>query len=220
MTSLARLADGMDRIVRSIGQGIGWIILPLILTIMFDVVTRKVDFIRLYFSEFTINYGYSISTILQDLQWHFHAMLLMLTFGFGYLRNAHVRVDIFREMLPRRQQAWVEFFGLLFLAVPFLVLMIRYGWDLMYLSWQQGEGSDSMTGIDYRYVIKAFVPLGFVVALMSVIATLIRLGQFLFGSAEQKDYALSKLEIFPDDSDLQAAREAAERALRENGGGS
>lgn len=208
----------MDRIVRSIGQGIGWIILPLILTIMFDVITRKVDFIRLYFSEFTITYGYSISTILQDLQWHFHAMLLMLTFGFGYLRNAHVRVDIFREMLPRRRQAWVEFFGLLFLAVPFLVLMIRYGWDLMYLSWQQGEGSDSMTGIDYRYVIKAFVPLGFVVALMSVIATLIRLGHFLFGSAEQKDYALSKLEIFPDDSDLQAAREAAERALRENGG--
>jgi len=152
--------------------------LPLIFVIMFDVITRKIDTTRLFFSEFTVNYGYSISTILQDLQWHFHAMLLMLTFGFGYLANAHVRVDIFREMLSKRRQAWMELICLIVLAVPFLGFMIVYGWDLMALSWHQGEGSDSMTGIDYRYVIKAFVPLGFLVAMFAVIATLLRLWNF------------------------------------------
>ena len=219
MSSLARIADVFDRIARGAGKGIGWIILLLIFTIMFDVVTRKVDFTRLWFSEFTAAYGYSISTILQDLQWHFHAMLLMLSFGFGYLANAHVRVDIFREMLPKRKQAWVEFIGLILLATPFLIVMIKYGWDLMAISWRQGEGSDSMTGIDYRYVIKAFVPLGFLVAFMAVIATMIRLAEYLFGNAEAQAYALSKLEIFTDDTELEKAREAAERALRENGDG-
>ena len=88
MNKLASLADVLDRIARTAGKGIGWVILPLIFVIMFDVVTRKLDVTRLYFSEFTVHYGYSVSTILQDLQWHFHAMLLMLTFGFGYLANA------------------------------------------------------------------------------------------------------------------------------------
>lgn len=219
MNSLASLADALDRIARKAGKGIGWVILPLIFTIMFDVVTRKVDTTRLFFSEFTVEYGYSVSTILQDLQWHFHAMLLMLTFGFGYLANAHVRVDIFREMLSKRRQAWMEFIGLIVLAVPFLLLMIAYGWDLAALSWHQGEGSDSMTGIDFRYVIKAFVPLGFLVAMFAVIATLLRLWNFLFGSQEASDYARTKLEIFTDHAELLKAKEAAERALRENGDG-
>lgn len=219
MNGLASLADALDRIARTVGKGIGWVILPLIFVIMFDVVTRKIDATRLYFSEYTVEYGYSVSTILQDMQWHFHAMLLMLTFGFGYLANAHVRVDIFREMLSKRRQGWVEFFGLIILAVPFLILMIVYGWDLMSLSWHQNEGSDSMTGIDYRYAIKAFVPFGFVIALIAVVATLLRLWNFLFGTDEQKDYARSKLEIFTDHAELQKAKEAAERALREDGGG-
>lgn len=217
MKSLAKAADALDSLARSAGKLVGWIILPLIATIMFDVVTRKVDVTRLFFSEYTVKYGYSVSTILQDLQWHFHAMLLMMTFGFGYLRNAHVRVDIFREMLPRRRQAWVELVGLVVLAIPFLVLMILYGWDLTEISWRQNEGSDSMTGIDYRYVIKAFVPLGFVVALAAVLATLIRICAYLFGDAAAHADALNKLEIFPDNQELAAAREAAERALREEG---
>ena len=131
----------------------------------------------------------------------------------------HVRVDIFREMLSKRRQGWVEFVGLIILAVPFLILMIAYAWDLMALSWHQGEGSDSMTGIDYRYAIKAFVPLGFVIALAAVVATLFRLANFLFGNAEQRDYARSKLEIFTDHAELQKAKEAAERALRETESG-
>lgn len=216
MDSLLNLADRLDGFARRLGKAAGWLILPLIFTIMFDVVTRKIDATRLYFSQYTVEYGYSISTILQDMQWHFHAVLLMLTFGFGYLANAHVRVDIFRELLPRRKQGWMEFVGLIILAVPFLLLMIKYGWDLTYLSWTQGEGSDSMTGIDFRYVIKAFVPFGFLVALVAVFATLFRLWGYLRGDEAQQAHALDGLEIFADDhEELERARQEAERLLAE-----
>ena len=47
MGALLNLANVFDRIARSVGQAAGWIILPLIFVIMFDVVTRKVDVIRL-----------------------------------------------------------------------------------------------------------------------------------------------------------------------------
>jgi len=186
----------------------------LVAVIMFDVVTRKIDYTRLFFSEFTVQYGYSISTILQDLQWHFHAMIMMLSFGFGYLANAHVRVDVFRELLPRRVQGKMEFWLLTFLAIPFLIMMILYGFTLFQLSWNQGEGSDSMTGLDWRWFIKFFVPLGFVVCFLAVISTWARLAAFLWGNEAQSAEAVDKLEIFADDmSALEEARLAAEKAL-------
>ncbi|MEL6475939.1 MAG: TRAP transporter small permease subunit [Pseudomonadota bacterium] len=216
MDVILKAANVMDRLARSIGKLAGWLMIPLIFVIIFDVVTRKIDATRLYFSDFSIEYGYSISTILQDLQWHFHGALMMLVFGFGYLANAHVRVDIFREMLPRRRQAWLEFFGLLILAVPFLVLMIVYSWNLVSLSYSQGEGSESLTGIPQRWIIKSFVIIGFIFAMFSVLATMGRLWVYLKGSAEQQDQALSGLAIFTDvQTELEKAREAAERALRE-----
>ena len=215
MGSLLAGAQVLDSIARGIGKKIGWIILPLIAVIMFDVITRKIDVTRIYFSGFTMDYGISVSTILQDLQWHFHGALLMLTFGFGYLANAHVRVDVFRELFRHKVQAWLEFFGLIIFAVPFLVLMINYAIDITVLSFNQGEGSESMTGLGQRWFIKSAMIVGFVIAFMAVIATFLRLTTFLFGSEEEKEKARESLEIFADEArELEAARLEAERALQ------
>ena len=215
MRGLLSISAVMDNIARSVGKGIGWVMMPLIFVIMFDVVTRKLDYTRLWFSDFTVAYGYSISTILQDLQWHFHAMLLMMTFGYGYLTNAHVRVDVFRELLSRRMQGWMEFVLLIVLGLPFLWFMIDYGYDLFHISWKQDEGSDSMTGLDWRWFIKFFVPMGFVIAMLATIATILRLAVYLFGSEFDSKDAEDALEIFADDFEaLEEARRAAEEALR------
>ncbi len=216
MKNLLKVANALDRLARKIGLWVGWVIIPLILVIMFDVVTRKIDYTRLYFSEYTVEYGFSVSTILQDLQWHFHALLLMFSFGIGYLANAHVRVDIFREMLPRRKQGWMELIGLLVFGVPFLVLMIMFSFDMVALSWSQGEGSDSMTGIPMRYIPKSFMVLGFLVLLAAIVATIFRLWAYLFGSQEHQDEAIDGLEIFSDQSTALAdARREAELLLEQ-----
>ncbi|OED34769.1 hypothetical protein AB833_31970 [Chromatiales bacterium (ex Bugula neritina AB1)] len=207
----------MDSVARKVGLAVGWVILPLIFVIMFDVITRKIDLTRLYFSGFTADYGFSVSTILQDLQWHFHAVLLMFSFGIGYLHNAHVRVDIFREMLPRRKQGWMELLGLLILGVPFLCLMIKFSGDMVALSWSQGEGSDSMTGIPMRYIPKSFMVLGFLVLFAAILATIFRLWAYLFGSQPEQDEAIDGLSIFSDQSTAlaDARREAEELLQRE-----
>lgn len=213
MLNAARRLDGFSR---WIGKAIGWIIIPLIAVILFDVITRKLDFTRLIFADFTAASGYSVSTILQDLQWHFHAFLLMFTFGFGYLANAHVRVDIFREMLSRRAQAKMELWLLIILAIPFLCTMIYYSWDLTALSWRQGEGSESLTGIGQRWFVKSAMVWGFVIALAAVIATIFRLVATLYGDNEHQQQAMEELSIFSDASDeLEAARLEAERQLAE-----
>ena len=49
MDFLLNVSSVLDRIARSIGKWIGWIMLPLIMVIMFDVLTRKLDVTRLIF---------------------------------------------------------------------------------------------------------------------------------------------------------------------------
>ena len=219
MGFLLNFANLFDRIARSVGKAAGWIILLLIFTIMFDVVTRKIDVIRLYFADFTIEYGYSVSTILQDLEWHLHGVLLLLTFGFGYLMNAHVRVDIFRENFSRRGQAWMELWGILVLALPFMLLMLYFSWRFAAISWHQGEGSESLTGIPWRYVVKSFMFIGFGLTTMAILATLARLVAYLFGPPEAKHSAHRALAIFahedPAAKALEEARATVERAAHD-----
>jgi TRAP-type mannitol/chloroaromatic compound transport system permease small subunit len=215
MGAFLTLAQGLDQIARRVGKAVGWMMLPLIFVIMFDVVTRKLDFTRLLFAGYTADSGVSISTILQDLQWHFHAILLMLSFGFGYLANAHVRVDVFRELLSKPKQAWIELIGLVFLGVPFLILMMVYSYDMVSLSFHQGEGSESLTGIPHRWVIKSVLIIGFTILMMAFVATIIRLVAYLFGSQFQQDEGLDGLEIFAGAAkELEEARREAERALQ------
>jgi len=217
MGLLLRIAGVFDSIARSAGRISSWIVLPLIFTIMFDVITRKIDYTRLYFSDLSIEYGgFSVSTILQDMQWHFHAVLMMMTFGIAYLANAHVRVDIFRELMPKSKQAWIEIIGLLVLGIPFAIVMISESYQLTELAFNQGEGSESLTGIGKRWIIKSFVLIGFVVLFLAMITTLFRCIAFLFGTDEQSIEANQGLLIFPEDAgELEAARMAAERALEE-----
>lgn len=219
MGFLLNFANLFDRVARSVGKAAGWIILLLIFTIMFDVVTRKIDVIRLYFADFTIAYGYSVSTILQDLEWHLHGVLLLLTFGFGYLMNAHVRVDIFRESFSRRGQTWMELCGILVLALPFMLLMLYFSWRFAAISWHQGEGSESMTGIPWRYVIKSFTVIGFGLTTMAILATLARLVVYLFGAPDAKHGAHRALAIFayedPAAKALEEARTEIERSAHD-----
>lgn len=195
---MLKLADAADRFSRSIGKGASWLILPLVFIILFDVITRKIEFIRDWSAEITINYGYSVSFILQDLEWHIHGVLLMLTFGFAYLQNAHVRVDIFREMGSRRTQCWIEFIGLVFFALPFLFFMLEKSVDMVAISYHQGEGSESMVGIPWRYVIKSAMPIGFVVVMIAALAMTIRVAAYLWGSPDARVRAEQDIPFFTD----------------------
>ena len=178
--------------------------------------TRKLDVTRLYFSEFTIEYGYSVSTILQDLQWHYHAIIVMMSFGVGYLMNAHVRVDVFRELVSKRKQAWNEFILLIIFGLPFLSTLLYYNWILFHISWLQGEGSDSMTGIDWRWAIKFAMPFGTVLIFVATLATLGRLFVYLFGSGAVQKEAEQSIQIFSDGhDDLDAIRDQLESALED-----
>ena len=196
MGGLLSAAAVLDRIARGVGKLASWLILPLIAMIIFDVITRKIQVINDWSAEFTMTYGYSISFVLQDLQWHFHGVLLLMTVGFGYLMNAHVRVDVFREHLSRRKQVWLEAIGLAVGGIPFLLVMLWFAWVMTHASWMQGEGSESQVGVGMRYIVKSFLIWGFLVLLMAAIATLFRCIAYLFGGFEEQAIAEDDIQFF------------------------
>lgn len=209
MDRLLNIADVLDRIPRFAGKCAGWVVLPLIAVIMFDVITRKIDFLRIGMSQ--LSFYWLIEPIkLQDMEWHLHAVILMMSFGFAYLNNAHVRVDIFREMLGRRGQAWVEFWGQLLLAFPYLLVAIYFSFQFVKISYLQGEGSESLTGITHRYIIKSVMVIGFTLTMSAFLATFIRLCALLFGNHDQKAVAAEDLNIFTEETNRTADVLAAE----------
>ena len=224
------IAMGMSSMLRTLGDiGAGvstwigklasWIVLPLILIIMFDVITRKIEYIKVWNSEITSTYGFSVSFILQDFQWHLHGVLLLMTFGFGYILNAHVRVDIFREMFARAGQVKIETFGLTILAIPFMLVMIGFSWDLFIASFLGWEGSESMVGLGWRWIIKSFLIWGFCVALLAALGTLIRCLLYTYGDVEDQAIAEEKIQFFTDaDAMPKLILEQNEDAANERGG--
>jgi TRAP-type mannitol/chloroaromatic compound transport system permease small subunit len=196
MRGLLSLAQVFDWPARAIGKLAGWLIIPLIFIIMFDVITRRMDGIRIWIAEQNIYWFNPI--IFQDAQWHLNGIILLCSFGFAYLLNAHVRVDIFREMLPRRGQAKVEFWGLLLMGIPFLLVISYFAFQYVALSFSQNEQSESLTGIGNRYIIKSFLIIGFLLLLSSFIATILRLIVAIWGSEEDSALGYEALDIFAE----------------------
>ena len=201
MEALHKTSLALERFVVFIGKAASWLIVPLVFIIMIDVITRKIQWIKELSAEITVEYGFSISFMAQDLEWHIHGVLLLLTFGYAYLYNAHVRVDIFRELAGRRRQAWIEIIGLIF-AMIFLFYMIKIAWDFTVASYYQGEGSESTVGLGNRFIIKSFLVWGFGLTFIAAFAMLLRSVVFLFGSQVLSREAENLIPYFTDKSVL------------------
>ena len=170
METLLRFGSFLDRWIVRIGKIAAWSSLALIAVIIFDVITRR--FLVLG------------STKLQELEWHIHTVLFMFCLGFAYMKDAHVRIDLVRERLGERTQWWIELIGCVLFLAPYCIIVLYFGVDWWDRSFEVNETSDSATGLPYRWLIKAVLPLAFIVLLTSAIAMSIRKIIELFGPVE------------------------------------
>ena len=196
-------AEKLRLFVDFIGRWGSWLILPVVLITCFDVIARKVRWTYEDGTMFSLQYWASQhsgslswifeSTILQELQWHFHTALFALVLGYGYIWNTHVRVDLVRENLHFRKKAWVEFIGLTFFLIPYTAIVIYFASVYAYDSWAMGEISASTVGLTHRYLIKSVLVIGLVTALVAGIAVWLQVLAVLFGPKDIR-YPLMTLE--------------------------
>lgn len=150
----------IDRILKTTSLIGRFVLIALMVTIIFDVIGRRF-----------MNTG---SVGLQELEWHFHGILFLLCLGFNYIEDAHVRVDLFREKFSEKTNRMIEVLGCLFMLLPYCAVVICFGIDFTVKSYMAGEMSATSDGLSYRWIIKSFLPIGFLLLGLSAISILLK----------------------------------------------
>lgn len=190
MPTALRISEKLRNFVDSVGRFGSWFAMPLILITAFDLGIRKTGVVQIWLVENVS--PYFGSTLLQELEWHSHTVLFTLVLGFGYIWNTHVRVDLVRETLHFRKKAWIEFLGLTFFLIPYMMVIIYFAFIYAYDSWainrdagcawyECGEVSASLVGLSHRWIIKSVLGIGLIVALLAGIAVWLEMVFVLFG---------------------------------------
>ncbi len=162
------VARWLDAFVNIVGRVWAWIVVPLILLMVVDVIVRK------FFPELSAQFWWLQSTKLQELQWWSHAALFMFTIAFVYLQDGHVRIDLIRENLSVRSKAVIELIAIVVFLTPYLWMTIYFGSQYWYTSFLQNESSSAPNGLPNLWIIKAVLPLGFMVLAIAGLSMLLR----------------------------------------------
>jgi TRAP-type mannitol/chloroaromatic compound transport system permease small subunit len=174
MDALLKLSERMRHMLEVVAVWSGWLLMIMATVTVFDVIARKT--------------GIPVPlTKLQELEWHFHAVIFSLWMGYGYTINAHPRVDSFTEGLGYRRRVWIEFWGCVIFALPYMALVSYNSLDFVIQSYQLAEQSDSTVGLRYRWLLKGIYAAGLWMIVLGILSVLIRTIAILFGgrSSEQ-----------------------------------
>ncbi len=150
----------IDAYVDRLGIAVSWLTTVLMVLICIDVVLR---------------YLFSITeTWVVELEWHLFAIIFLVGASYTLLHDKHVRVDVFYEKYSRRTKDLVNTFGVLLFLTPWCIIIVVKGYDYTMNSWWFKEGSSQPNGLPARYLIKAFIPIGFLLLLIQGLSQLIK----------------------------------------------
>ena len=76
--------------------------------------------------------------------------------------------------LSKKKQHIIEILGILILLLPFLLIIIDHSVSWVADSYRVDEHSSAPTGLPHRWIIKAFLPMSFMLMLLAAIARLIQ----------------------------------------------
>ena len=164
----ASAADAIDRFIDRIGQATAWICLAIVLVVAFNVILR---------------YLFRIGPMsLQELEWHLMSPIALIGMSYALRHGDHVRVDIFFDGFSPKLQAIIDLIASI-LTVVVSLIVIKLSFNFVYQAYSIGEGSPDPGGLPYRFLLRAFIPLGFVLLAVQAVANVIRSALFLRGEA-------------------------------------
>ncbi|MGA7799654.1 MAG: TRAP transporter small permease subunit [Gammaproteobacteria bacterium] len=142
-----RLASLLDRTVERIGQASAWLTLLLVMLVAGDVVAR---------------YFWHVGSVAeQELEWHVLAVISMLSASYTVQQGEHVRVDIFYQHYSERVKQWMEALIPLLVILPVALFLAAVSLKFVSMSYLIHETSPDPGGLPARWLLKAFMPLGF-----------------------------------------------------------
>ncbi len=159
MNAATKLAGGIDVFVDLVGRITSWLAFGLALVMGANVLFR---------------YGFSLGFIwAQELEWHIFIPICLFGMSYALLHGEHVRVDVLFASFTPRTKHFVDVVAAL-LSMAFCVIVIWLSIPYVYQSWSIGEGTANPGGIEYRYIVKALIPIGFAVLFLQSLSQAIK----------------------------------------------
>ena len=169
MNMLLRLAGVIDEVTAFVARIARWALLANALLVVGNALARK------FLAVAMLNAF--------DLQWHFFAAVVLLMAAYTLRRDEHVRVDLFAQRLGERGLAWLNLFGMALILIPLCLVMVWVTTPSLVTSILEGEtranreNSSDMPA----WIIKAFIPVGFLLLALQGVAEGIRCVAILKG---------------------------------------
>ena len=140
---LEQLVKFLNLIIKFSGKYGSILIICLILLVSTSVILR---------------YVFSVGFIwLQDLYIWVHAIFILLGIAFTLNANGHVRIDLLYRSVTENFKKKVNLLGALIFGLPLSFILVFYGFDYFYRSYQLGESSKESGGLPYIFILKFFI---------------------------------------------------------------
>ena len=83
MEGLISVSEKLREIVNRVGRASTWLLVPLVIITMWDVVARKLVWIQIWM---VANFGsFFESTLMQEMEWHLHTVVFCLVLGLSLI---------------------------------------------------------------------------------------------------------------------------------------
>ncbi len=156
-----RLCDAAESFIKHIGHIVMWGNGILILVIILQVVLR---------------YGFGKGmVILEELQWHLYGLGIMIGASYALVTDSHIRVDIIQANMSQKWKNRWELFGIVFLLLPFAIVIFDQSLDFVHESFRVNERSDAPLGLPFRWIIKGVIPVSFGLLILVAISRAMRI---------------------------------------------
>jgi TRAP-type mannitol/chloroaromatic compound transport system permease small subunit len=142
---MTTLADRIDRLNATIGRGVAWLAIAVVL---------------LQFALVVARYLFGLGSVwLSETVVYAHATLFMLAAAWTLQAGGHVRVDIFYADASARAKALVDLIGALLLLLPFMLVLLCLSAPYATRSWAILEHSQETSGLPIVFLLKTLIPL-------------------------------------------------------------
>lgn len=159
-TRLARTVQALDQINLWAGKIIGWLIIPMVLSLVYEVVARYV------FNAPTI-WAY-------DMTYMLYGTFFMVGAGYTLMRGGHIRTDMLYAAWSPRTQGAVDAACYVLFFFPAIIAFLWVTWPYFLGSFLRGERVVSSPWMPVIYPLKFMMPLTCALLLVQGIAELLR----------------------------------------------
>ena len=149
----------LDSVSELSGKIFIWLIIPLTIVIVFNVILR-------YFFYAPTLWG-------EDIANYLCGSYIILIAAYTLLHQGHVSVNIFYQRFAPRTRGVLSIFGHLLFYFPFCGIILYGGIEFAWQSWSIGETS-AVSGLTIVPAVKMVIPVSFALLLIQGIANFFR----------------------------------------------